>query len=295
MVPATPTLQEPVNGAPPEAVTAPEVSPPWSEVKAALARGDDHEGSIFDGIPPLTDADRAEVAKAVADGKIIDDVVTEKREKTAFDPIYTVFDTETSGLLLKGPDGKFLPAEAEGQPRLCQLTMLHVNLNLDIVKKESFYVKPDGWKIDPGAFQAHGLTIEFLEKRGVPVRQVLDAYTAAIKDGRTLIAHNAQYDMKVMRGELRRAGMEDLFEDSPNACTMRSLTGVCKIPNRNGRAGYKWPTLEEACTHFNIPYSNGHDAEGDAMKCYLLFCKAMKLVVLQTPRVHYAKDRPTEV
>ncbi len=60
----------------------------------------------------------------------------------------------------------------------------------------------------------NGLTDEFLHANGADIAVVLEQYREEILRGLVLVAYNAQYDLKVMRGEMRRAGVPDLFEQT---------------------------------------------------------------------------------
>ncbi len=73
----------------------------------------------------------------------------------------------------------------------------------------------DGWDMSAKAGAVNGLTTEMLLAGGNPVSQVLDFYEACIRDGYHMAAYNAQFDGKMMRGEYRRAGRDDLFEITP--------------------------------------------------------------------------------
>ena len=50
-------------------------------------------------------------------------------------------------------------------------------------------------------------------------------------------------------------------------CPMLLATKVCKIPNKNGRKGNKWPTVEEAWAFFypSSPYVEQHRGLDDAI------------------------------
>ena len=200
---------------------------------------------------------------------------------------YLVIDTETTGLFDFSK-----PADAEGQPRLANLAMIALDDGLQEGARWNLYVKPDGWKMTEEAQKIHGLTDEFLAANGVAVKDVLDTYARLIDVGYVVAAFGAQYDTKVLRGELRRAGMPDRFETTPNICVMKALTGVCKIPRANGR-GYKFPKLAEACHHFHLMQPEAHTALGDALCTVKLLGWLKKLNLIPEPEVHYAKVQPT--
>ena len=197
-----------------------------------------------------------------------------------------VIDTETSGLF----DFK-QPADAPGQPRLANLAIIMLDENLEVTAEHDFLIQPDGWDLTPEAAAVNGLTVERLKAEGIPVRDVLGKYSTLIEAGYVIATYNAQFDTKIMRGELRRAGMPDLFEQTPNVCLMRASTDVCKIPSKNNR-GFKFPKLGEACAFFKIEQSASHTALGDARSAVAILKALHALKALPEPEVHYAKNVP---
>lgn len=193
-------------------------------------------------------------------------------------PSYVVFDTETTGL----PDNK-LPADHPSQPRLAHLAMAYLDPYLNVEKVDDWYVRPDGWSVPDDVFEINGLTTKFLADYGKPIDAVLAAYCQAILDGRVMAAYNAQFDLKIMRGELRRAKMPDLFETTPNICLMRAYKDWRKIFK-----GYK---LSDACLRLGIPYERHHRAPADALAAVDVF-RAMREqgAPIPAPEIHYHKD-----
>jgi DNA polymerase III epsilon subunit-like protein len=199
---------------------------------------------------------------------------------------FVIIDTETSGL----PNFK-LPADDPAQPRLASMAMIFVNAKLEVEREDSAFIRPDGWVLEPGAAAVNGLTMERLLAEGVPVREALTPYASAILQGRVVVAHNAQFDCKVLRGEFRRLGLPDLFEQTRNICTMRALTDVCRIPPNGNRGGFKFPKLSEACVFFNMPLLGDHSSLNDARACLQLFRKMHELGVVPEAKIHLAKER----
>jgi DNA polymerase III epsilon subunit-like protein len=197
---------------------------------------------------------------------------------------YAIFDTETSGLF----DFR-QPADAPGQPRLAQLAVILIDDNLIEESRFNFYVRPDGWKMEPDATAVNSLTDEFLAANGRPIAEVLEHYVRIIDAGYVMAAYNAQYDMKVMRGELRRAGIDNRFERSPNTCLMRASMSL-GIKKADGKGG--WPKLADACAHFGISNEDAHSAGSDAGATLVLFRVLHTIGALQEPAVHYAKQAP---
>lgn len=200
---------------------------------------------------------------------------------------YLVIDTESSDVF----DFK-LPADAEGQPRLAELVMIQTDLEFNQIALFCYYIKPDGWSMAPGASAINGLTNEFLTEHGRPVSEALETYVEFIDSGYAVVAHHAQFDCKIMRGELRRAKYDDRFHITHNVCTMRAMTGICQTPQKNGR-GYKWPKLDEAYRYVSRaePPEGGHKAERDAFCCLDIARYLRNFQQLPAPCVHFAQGR----
>lgn len=192
-----------------------------------------------------------------------------------------VADTESTGLF----DFK-RSADAEGQPRLAQLAMLMLDDECKVESEHSFYVRPDGWTMDPRATEVNGLTDDFLYVHGVPVRDVLEAYSKAILSGRALIAFNAQHDAKILRGELRRAGMPDLFEQTHNVCVMRRANGI--ILKEGGKKG--WPSLDRCRDVLGLSKEGSHRGLKDALDALAVYRHLKSLGVDLTPEVHHSAN-----
>src|SRR5690606_7243060 len=123
----------------------------------------------------------------------------------------------------KDPEtGAPIPADDPRQPRLAHFNAVLLSEDLEREVEIDMFVKPDGWEMPDEAGSVNGLTTQFLEENGLPVSRVLDAYEQIVEQGYILVAFNAQYDCKMMRGELRRAGRPDLFDVTPNICVMRA-------------------------------------------------------------------------
>lgn len=176
---------------------------------------------------------------------------------------YLVLDTETTGL----PDWR-APADAAHQPRLASC-MIWVNRDLDVEHSLDGLVRPDGWEMSPGAQRVNGLSTERLKAEGATVVWPLSLYRRALDSGRTLVCHNVEFDERIMRGELLRAGMPGEWHRRPTLCTMRRLTYVCGIEGPRG--DYKWPRLSEAYQAlFEEPLEGAHGAKPDAFACLRL-------------------------
>lgn len=202
-------------------------------------------------------------------------------------PAYVVFDTETTGLFtFRDKAGKPVPADAEGQPRMASFAAILADRSGFEIGRVSRYIRPDGWSIDgTEAAKVNGLTDAFLRDNGVPVAEVLDLWEQWVRSGAVTLAYNAQFDQKMMRAELRRAGRDDLFEETRNVCLMRAMAAYCDdgFRMRRGRA-----KLSDACAWMGIFNAQEHDAMGDAEAAYRIMQRMLSDGRLPEPKVHYA-------
>lgn len=199
---------------------------------------------------------------------------------------YLIIDTETSGLFDFSQ-----PADGDGQPRMASLAMIFLDEKMEPEMELSMLIKPVGWTMNAEASAINGLTDEILNKDGVLIADALNQYVGAVDDGHIVVAFNSQFDTKVLRGELRRAGMDDRFEKTPTICTMRASTELVKAPKKTGR-GFKFPKLEEACKYFGITNEGAHSALHDARACVQIMRCLKTVNALPEPKVYFAKEEP---
>lgn len=203
---------------------------------------------------------------------------------------FAVLDTETSGLM-----DYARPADADGQPRVAEVALIYLDELLNVEHVFQSYVEPNGWTMDPQATLINGLTDEKLREGGIPIGMVLDTYSAAIIDEkRAIVAFGAQFDCKMMRAELRRAGRDDLFEQTQNICLMRSARPFAKMVGRvltkAGGSNKGWPKLTDLCEFLGIAPGQAHGALSDARDATACLQTMVALGFDPQPTVHHAKD-----
>lgn len=173
------------------------------------------------------------------------------------------FDTETSDL----PDYKSPPGPH--QPHVLQLAAVLAEgaSGNGPERVLATLVKPEGWTIDPGAQEKHGISAERAAAEGIAIAQALEQFDELLKKADLVVAHNIKFDRLLMDSEYLRLTRRPAW---PRAfCTMETCTNILRLP---GRYGFKWPRLDEAYRYFfNAENPGAHDALSDVRACQAIF------------------------
>ena len=102
-----------------------------------------------------------------------------------------VFDTETTGL-------------DNSLDRVIEIGGVELWNHIPTGKTFHVFVNPDGKKVDPAAFDVHGISNEFLTDKP-RFAEIVEDFVAFFADAK-LIAHNAFFDVGFLNAELKRVG-----------------------------------------------------------------------------------------
>lgn len=185
------------------------------------------------------------------------------------------FDTETTGL----PQFK-LPSNDPSQPHLVDLAALLYSEDGTLVDSFEAIIRPDGWTIPDEVAAIHGITHEMAMDLGIPESEAIDGFMAIHERAELRIAHNRQFDDRIMRIALMRYRDEETaeaFKEAPGFCTCNASRDIVKCPPtekmiRAGFTKYKNPTLAEAYKFFTGEELQGaHRARADAEGCATIY------------------------
>jgi len=143
--------------------------------------------------------------------------------------MYLFFDTETTGI----PRNHKAPAaDLQNWPRLVQLAWLLADEEANEISSVEYIVKPDGFTIPKNAAKIHGITTEKAVQNGVDLKSILIEITPSIKKASVLVAHNIQFDEKILGAEFLRAGHPNLVESKQRSaqCRGQHTTAACPVP-----------------------------------------------------------------
>ncbi|MCB2292653.1 3'-5' exoribonuclease [Clostridium algoriphilum] len=163
----------------------------------------------------------------------------------------------------------FLDFETTGfrENRAVSLGIVHYNKGRRVC--ENYYMINPMAQIEYRATKVHSIT-----KRDVQNKPNFNDTWQEIKkyiEGCTLVAHNAQYDMKVLLGEIKRYNIE--CGELESVCTCMNAKKL-KLPTEN----HKLVTL---CEYYGISLNNHHNALDDTIACEKIFfhlCNEGKLI-----------------
>jgi DNA polymerase-3 subunit epsilon len=187
-----------------------------------------------------------------------------------------VFDTETTGL----PDFK-ARSHDPSQPHLVQLALVTFDEEGNETMAQSVIIKPDGWVISPELTAIHGISQERAMDEGIPENIATQMFVMAQGCARLRVAHNEQFDRRVLRIAMTRAGLErdmiEAIEARPSCDTCVDAKFLVNLPPTDrmlasGFTGPKSPKLEECIRHFfNEELPGEHDALIDTRACARLW------------------------
>ena len=190
--------------------------------------------------------------------------------------LLTPYDTETTGLPLFKE-----PSDDPRQPHLVDICILAYDAGGNLVDSFEAMVRPDGWVIPNEVAVIHGITTEMAMDMGIPEAEALDGFMAIHERAGLRIAHNIQFDDRIMRIALSRyRGKEaaEAFKSTPGYCTCQNSKNIVQCPPtaKMIAAGFgkqfKVPTVAEALLHFTgEELVGGHRARPDTEACARIY------------------------
>lgn len=191
---------------------------------------------------------------------------------------FLFFDCETTGVPL---DYKASYEDIGNWPRVTQLAWMLCDEDQTIITQFQTLIKPDGWEVPKEKFFIdNNMSTERCESEGMPIKEVLEALMLCKQQGDFLVAHNLNFDHRVVWCEFVRAGIPPR-SGMQKICTMMKSTKHCQLPNANGRGGFKWPKLQELHqVLFKTDFEGAHDALDDVIALKNCFFELMKLGVI---------------
>ena len=181
-----------------------------------------------------------------------------------------VFDTETTGL---PTDRRAPPSKTDCWPHIVQLAYIlyDVPTNTIVAESDELVSLPTGVTMSEGSIAQHGISEAQLRRKGVDVVKILADFTRAVQRADRIVAHNLDFDWKVVEAACCRAGVPSAFATNPVPyCTARNGVPLCAIwaDRANGSRFLRFPKLWELHEElFDDRPGHLHDALADVLIC----------------------------
>lgn len=175
--------------------------------------------------------------------------------------MYLFFDTETTGL---PKNWKAPVSDSDNWPRLVQLSWAwfdNYGVQWDVY---DYIIYPQGFIIPKESSDIHKITQEIAIEKGQDLGTILGKFKKDVLRAKQLVAHNIDFDEKIIQAELYRNNIDNFFDNINKVCTMKESVEICKIPGFRG--GYKFPNLSELHHFlFKQQFDNAHNALADVL------------------------------
>lgn len=167
------------------------------------------------------------------------------------DELIFIFDIETNGLPTKheqfGKYHLYSDLSKYDSSRIVQMSgLLCRKEDWSIIETKNVIVKADGFPIEND--RVHGISYEKSMNEGIAFVNAFETHMLpSLSKANYLIAHNAPFDVNVLKSELHRYNLNDTIEYLESKvkvkCSMSSTTNLVKSVNKWGKP--KSPNLKE--------------------------------------------------
>lgn len=179
-----------------------------------------------------------------------------------------VIDTETTGLPPRNLPACYAANETGSSWDNCRMVQfawrLYETETGRPLELGNLYISPNGkFTIPQDAMAIHGIDDAMATANGVDVATVFaPKFADLLSKATVVVAHNVDFDARVIAAELYRAGRQDIAEEllnKPKHCTMKKGT----LP------GSRWPKLADLYNRlFGRPIQGRlHNADTDVAAC----------------------------
>ena len=188
------------------------------------------------------------------------------------------FDTETTGLW-KNP--KALITDDKNWPYIIQLAWILLDMETGrVISSNSFIIKlVNDQKIPAESTKIHGITNEDMDLYGIDIKDVFVKFLKDLDETTYLVAHNLNFDQKILRVELYRNKFFKYVNGNNciKYCTMKTAQKLYRFRSvKTGRVVKKYPKLKELHSflfHDKLNEDLLHDALADTLVCLRCFYK----------------------
>lgn len=187
------------------------------------------------------------------------------------------FDVETTGL----PERYASIKQTWRWPYIVQFSwMVYDTSKNKVLSVEDHIVRiPKGLKMKQDSIDIHGITNDKMKREGKEITEVLDKFMKDVRKSKILVAHNLNFDLKMISVEQIRNCYKKTLSDSRKKtyCTMiegKNITDLYYYSKYYDKMVLKSPKLIELHQKlFNETPNNLHNSLIDILVCFRCFGK----------------------
>lgn len=143
-------------------------------------------------------------------------------------------------------------------PRMVRIAWILYDSNANEISRKDYTIKPQGFTIPIEASNIHGITTQKAISNGVDLKIVLIELQKLINQSVYLIAHDINFDEKIIGAEFLRNNISNLIPLKGRISTMDSIT---RFHTQRGNYLYKSPKLSELYKElFATSFEETHNA-----------------------------------
>lgn len=157
-----------------------------------------------------------------------------------------ITDSATSGIW----DFKDKDPTSPRQPHVVRLAVLLIDSDGATIAETCHLIRPPrGEMIQEGAQRFHGITDKVCQDLGVSANGALTEFSHYLGVARLIVAHNWQYQQRLMDVSFARVGMpKRIWPDHFD--TMVEAAPLVALERKAPSGGFLWPSFDQTCERF---------------------------------------------
>ncbi len=202
--------------------------------------------------------------------------------------MFLIFDTETTGLPLR--DNAPI-SDVDNWPRVVQIAWQLHDATGDLLEHHNLLIQPDGYEIPYSAEKVHGISTSKASKYGISLNEGLIRFNESVEKATFLVGHNIRFDINALGAEFIRGGVDSLFLEKKQVCTMWGSTEHMKLPG--GRGGkFKPPKLMELYEYlFEEQFKEAHNAAADVEATTRCFFELLRKKIIPPETLELTQEQ----
>lgn len=189
--------------------------------------------------------------------------------------MYIILDTETTGL---SHTNNYKDLEKYDNSRMVQLSYMICDNDFNQIIMKDFIIKRNNFEINNTEF--HNITNEISDTDGINLNEVSNEFYKDILNAKYIIAHNAIFDINILKSEFYRNELNHIIDELDNKiiiCSMEKTKYIVNAKNKKTNK-IKYPSLNELYYYTcGENMTNHHNSKYDVLNLY----KSLQMITIQ--------------